>query len=69
MGVPEYRYENRATIEQILDDAPNVTVTIVNFFDLIATPIDVFTTLAANGWPIIAETAAATIDPTLYRNA
>ena len=69
MDVPEFRYDNRTAIEQILADAPNVTVTIVNFSDLIATPIDVFTTLSANGWPITATTAAATIDPTLYRNA
>ena len=69
MDVPEHRYENRATIEQILADASNVTVTIVNFSDLISTPVDVFTRLASDGWPINAITAAATIDPTLYRNA
>ena len=69
MDVPEYRYENRTAVEQILADAPNVIVTIVNFSDLIATPLDVFATLAASGWPINATTAAATIDPTLYRNA
>jgi len=41
----------------------------VNFADLIAEPLTIFTFLAANGWPIDAETAAATIDPALYRNA
>jgi len=69
MDVPEFRYDNRKAIEQILADAPNVNVAVVNFSDLIATSLTIFTSLAANGWPIDAETAAATIDPALYRNA
>jgi len=66
--VPEHRYGARAFAEQVLIDAPNVTVNVVQFADLIADPQTVFETLAANGWPIDATVAAATIDPTLYRN-
>lgn len=66
--VPEHRYASRAFAEQVLVDAPNVTVNVVQFADLIADPQTVFETLAANGWPIDATVATATIDPTLYRN-
>jgi len=62
------QYETLAKARSILADAPNVTVTIVNFADLIDTPDQVFDSLAAAGWPIDPATAAATIDPALYRN-
>jgi len=66
--VSPHRYGARAFAEQVLVDAPNVTVSVVNFADMIDDPQSVFETLAANGWPINATVAAATIDPTLYRN-
>jgi len=66
--VPEHRYVARASAEQILNDAPNVTLNVVNFADLISTPGIVFTSLAEAGWPIDVATSAATIDPDLFRN-
>jgi hypothetical protein len=67
--VPDHRYDSRLTAETILSESSNVTLSIVRFSDLISSPTTVFSGLAANGWPIDAVTAAATIDPTLYRNA
>jgi hypothetical protein len=67
--VPDHRYQARAQAEAILEQATNVVLSVVNFSDLIAQPLATFTSLAANGWPIDAEIAAATIDPALYRNA
>jgi len=66
--VPDHRYSARAQAQAILEQASNVVLTIVNFSDLIDTPDQVFASLAATGWPIDAEAAAATIDPSLYRN-
>jgi len=68
MDVPEHRYSARAQAAVILGQATNVVLTVVNFSDLLNTPGEVFTNLAATGWPIDAATAAGTIDPTLYRN-
>ena len=68
MDVPDHRYAARAQAQAILQQATNVVLTIVNFAELIDSPDQVFADLAANGWPIDAEVAAATIDPTLYRN-
>jgi hypothetical protein len=68
MDVPDHRYSARAEAQAILQQATNVVLTIVNFADLIETPDQVFVDLAAKGWPIDPTTAAATIDPTLYRN-
>jgi len=66
--VPDHRYSARAQAQAILEQASNVVLTIVNFSDLIDTPDQVFAGLAASGWPIDAPAAAATIDPSLYRN-
>lgn len=66
--VPDHRYSARAQAQAILSQATNVVLTIVNFADLINTPNRVFADLAANGWPIDSAAAAATIDPTLFRN-
>ena len=66
--VPDHRYSARAQAAAILGQATNVVLTVVNFADLVNTPDEVFTNLAASGWPINAATAAGTIDPTLYRN-
>jgi hypothetical protein len=68
MDVPDHRYSARAQAQAILQQATNVMLTIVNFADLIETPDQVFAGLAASGWPIDPTMAAATIDPTLYRN-
>jgi hypothetical protein len=62
------RYQARADCEAILNAASNVLVTVVNFAELINTPDQVFDSLAAAGWPIDPASAAATIDPALYRN-
>jgi len=66
--VPNHRYTARAQAQVILEQASNVVLTIVNFSELIDTPEQVFASLAATGWPINAPVAAATIDPSLYRN-
>jgi hypothetical protein len=66
--VEDRRYTARAQAQAILEQATNVVLTVVNFAELVNQPDQVFADLAANGWPIDAETAAATIDPTLYRN-
>jgi hypothetical protein len=66
--VPDHRYQARAQAQAILEQATNVVLSIVDFAELIDTPLAVFTALADAGWPIDAEAAAATIDPTLYRN-
>jgi len=66
--VPDHRYQARAQAQVILEQATNVVLTVVDFAELIDTPDQVFADLAATGWPIDAEDAAATIDPTLYRN-
>ena len=66
--VPDHRYQARAQAQAILEQATNVVLSIVNFAELIDTPLTVFTALADAGWPIDAEDAAATIDPALYRN-
>ena len=68
MDVPDHRYTARAQAQAILEQASNVVLTIVNFADLIDTPERVFAALAFTGWPINAPVAAATIDPSLYRN-
>jgi hypothetical protein len=68
MDVPENRYAARAQALAILQQATNVVLTVVNFADLLNTPGEVFADLAASGWPIDPAAAAATIDPTLYRN-
>lgn len=68
LDVPDHRYSARAQAAAILGQATNVVLTVVNFEDLVNTPDEVFTNLAASGWPINAATAAGTIDPTLYRN-
>ena len=62
------RYQARADCEAILNSATNVVLSIVNFAELIETPLAVFTELADAGWPIDAAIAASTIDPALYRN-
>ena len=66
--VPDHRYQARAQAQAILEQATNVVLSIVNFAELIDTPDQVFASLAASGWPIDSAAAAATIDPTLYRN-
>jgi hypothetical protein len=66
--VPDHRHTARAQAQVILEQATNVVLTVVDFAELIDTPDQVFADLAASGWPIDAEDAAATIDPTLYRN-
>jgi len=66
--VPDHRYTARAQAQAILEQATNVVLSIVNFAELIDTPDQVFASLAASGWPIDSAAAAATIDPTLYRN-
>ena len=66
--VPDHRYTARAQAQVILEQATNVVLTVVDFAELIDSPDQVFADLAANGWPINADIAAATIDPTLYRN-
>jgi hypothetical protein len=68
MDVPDHRYSARVQAQAILQQATNVVLTIVNFADLIERPDQVFADLAASGWPIDPTMAAATIDPTLYRN-
>lgn len=68
MNVPDHRYSARAQAQAILEQATNVVVTVVDFADLIDTPERVFAGLAFTGWPINAPVAAATIDPSLYRN-
>lgn len=68
LDVPDHRYSARAQAAAILGQATNVVLTVVNFANLVNTPDEVFTNLAASGWPIHAATAAGTIDPTLYRN-
>ena len=67
-GVEDRRYTARAQAQAILEQATNAVVTVVDFAELIDSPDQVFADLAANGWPIDADIAAATIDPTLYRN-
>jgi hypothetical protein len=66
--VPDHRYTARAQAQAILEQATNVVLSIVNFAELIDTPDQVFAGLAASGWPIDSAAAAATINPTLYRN-
>ena len=66
--VPDHRYSARAQAAAILEQATNVVLTVVDFAELIDSPDQVFADLAASGWPIDADIAAATIDPTLYRN-
>ena len=66
--VPDHRYQARAQAQAILEQATNVVLGIVNFAELIDTPLAVFTALADAGWPIDAAAAASTIDPALYRN-
>jgi hypothetical protein len=66
--VPDHRYTARAQAQAILEQATNVVLSIVDFAELIDTPDQVFASLAASGWPIDSAAAAATIDPTLYRN-
>lgn len=66
--VPDHRHTARAQAQAILEQATNVAVTVVDFAELVNQPDQVFADLATNGWPIDADTAAATIDPSLYRN-
>ena len=66
--VPDHRYTARAQAQAILEQATNVVVTVVDFAELVNQPDQVFADLAANGWPIDAEIAAATIDTALFRN-
>jgi len=66
--VPDHRYTARAQAQVILEQSTNVVLTVVDFAELIDTPDQVFASLAASGWPIDADIAAATIDPALYRN-
>ena len=68
-GIEDRRYAARAQAQAILEQATNVVVTFVDFQDLIAQPLAVFTSIASVGWPIVASIAASTIDPALYRNA
>lgn len=68
MDVPDHRYSARAQAAAILGQATNVVLSIVSFAELIDTPDQVFASLDASGWPIDSAAAAATIDPTLYRN-
>jgi hypothetical protein len=68
MDVPDHRYGTRAQAQAILEQATNVVLTVVSFSQLVNSPGEVFTDLATSGWPINPDTAAATIDPTLYRN-
>jgi hypothetical protein len=66
--VEDRRYDARAQAQAILEQATNVVLSIVNFAELIDTPLAVFTALADAGWPIDPAAAAATIDSALYRN-
>ena len=66
--VEDRRYDARAQAQAILEQATNVVLSIVNFAELIDTPLAVFTALADAGWPIDPAAAASTIDPALYRN-
>lgn len=66
--VEDRRYTARAQAQAMLEQASNVVLTVVDFAELIETPDQVFASLAASGWPIDSAAAAATIDPTLYRN-
>jgi hypothetical protein len=68
MDVPDQRYGARAQAQAILEQATNVVLTVVSFAQLVNSPGEVFTDLVTSGWPINPVTAAATIDPTLYRN-
>jgi hypothetical protein len=54
-------------VEEILLSASNVTLTKINFSDLINNPINFFNSLNTAGWPIDPQIAASTIDPSLKR--
>lgn len=54
-------------VEEVLLSASNVTLTKIDFADLINNPIDFFNNLNTIGWPIDPLQAASTIDPLLKR--
>lgn len=68
LTVPDHRWQAQAVVEQILNESPNVTVSVVPFVQLVTAPAETFAALATAGWPIDPAVAAATIDPNLYRN-
>ena len=43
-------------------------ITFVNYAECVKNPLGTFETIAAAGWPIDPEKAAALVDPSLYRN-
>jgi hypothetical protein len=57
-----------AKVQKVLSLAENVTLTELDFADLVGNPTGSFQALANAGWPIDVDVAAATIDQSLYRN-
>jgi len=64
----DVRYGCQIRAKELLEVDPNVNFTKINFSDLMSDPVDVFGTLANNGWPIDPIIAAENIDASLYRN-
>lgn len=49
-------------------DRPDMTVTFLDYGEVVADPAAAFGRLHADGWPIDTAAAAAVVDPRLYRN-
>lgn len=51
----------------ILQQRRDVSLTVIDYRDVVEKPLDVFGLLHNKGWPIDTRKAAATVDPKLYR--
>lgn len=68
MPYPEDHLEMANYALTYLYGHPKAVVAVVDYADALARPLKVFEALREDGWPIISALAAATVDPTLYRN-
>lgn len=67
--MPETEFPLQHAAIEVLSQRKDVTLTVVNYEDVVADPEWAFRSLQADGWPIQPDVAASTIDPKLQRNA
>jgi hypothetical protein len=61
-----YESEMNKIINKVKNKS-NITITVLNYADVVKDPVKEFTKIKDAGWPIDVEKAAAMVEPELYR--
>lgn len=65
--IDEQHFADNARLPAFCAGRSDITLTTLNFVDVIFEPVPAFTKLRGAGWPINIEKAASLVDPALYR--